>query len=45
MFKVAFKGVMARKGRVLTPAIAVLLGVASVTGTLVRLPALRGRHH
>lgn len=35
MFKVAFKGVMARKGRVLTTAIAVLLGVAFVTGTLV----------
>jgi putative ABC transport system permease protein len=35
VFKVALKGVLARKGRVLTTAIAVLLGVAFVTGTLV----------
>ena len=35
MFKVALKGVLARKGRVVTTAIAVLLGVAFVTGTLV----------
>jgi len=35
VFKVALKGVLARKGRVVTTAIAVLLGVAFVTGTLV----------
>jgi putative ABC transport system permease protein len=35
VFKVALKGVAARKGRVVTTAIAVLLGVAFVTGTLV----------
>ena len=35
MFKVALKGVLAHKGRVLTTAIAVMLGVAFVTGTLV----------
>ncbi len=35
MFKVALKGVLARKGRVLTTAIAVMLGVAFVIGTLV----------
>ena len=35
MFRVALKGVLARKGRVLTTAVAVLLGVAFVTGTLV----------
>ena len=35
MFKVALKGILARKGRVVTTAIAVMLGVAFVTGTLV----------
>ena len=35
MFKVALKGVLARKGRVLATAIAVMLGVAFVSGTLV----------
>jgi putative ABC transport system permease protein len=35
VFEVALKGVLARKGRVVTTAIAVLLGVAFVTGTLV----------
>jgi putative ABC transport system permease protein len=35
VFKVSLKGVLARKGRVVTTAIAVLLGVAFVTGTLV----------
>jgi putative ABC transport system permease protein len=35
VFKVALKGVLARKGRVITTAIAVMLGVAFVTGTLV----------
>jgi putative ABC transport system permease protein len=35
VFKVALKGVLARKGRVLTTAIAVMLGVAFVIGTLV----------
>jgi len=35
VFNVALKGVLARKGRVFTTAIAVLLGVAFVTGTLV----------
>lgn len=35
MFRIALKGARARKGRVLTTAIAVMLGVAFVTGTLV----------
>lgn len=35
MFRVALKGVLARKGRIVTTAIAVMLGVAFVTGTLV----------
>ncbi len=35
MFKVALKGIRARKGRVAATAIAVMLGVAFVSGTLV----------